>query len=106
MNKIKKGDQVKVITGKDKGKTGEVLALVKKEDQQYVVIKQVNVVKKHQKPNPNLGITGGIIDIEKPIHVSNVMLVDNKSGQPTRVGFKVEKDKKVRISNTSKEVIK
>ena len=85
---IKKNDKVKVIAGKDKGKEGKVIA---------VNVKGVNIVKKHQKPtnaNPN----GGIVEVEAPIHVSNVMLIDPSNNEPTRVGFKIEDGKKVRVS--------
>ncbi|MHC5522020.1 50S ribosomal protein L24 [Ligilactobacillus saerimneri] len=95
---IKKNDKVKVIAGKDKGKEGEVLQTFPDKDR--VIVKGVNVVKKHQKPtnaNPN----GGIIDVEAPIHVSNVMLIDPSNNEATRVGFKVEDGKKVRVSKKS-----
>lgn len=95
---IKKNDKVKVIAGKDKGKEGEVLQTFPGKDR--VIVKGVNIVKKHQKPtnaNPN----GGIIDVEAPIHVSNVMLIDPSNNEATRVGFKVEDGKKVRVSKKS-----
>lgn len=108
MNKIKKGDTVQVMRGKDAGKRGEVLMVVEKFGQLKVVVKDVNVVKKAQKPNPQLGIKGGIIEIEKPVDVSNVMLVDPKMDVPTRVTFKVDEKtgKKVRVAKKSGEVIK
>ncbi|WP_077210485.1 50S ribosomal protein L24 [Bacillus dakarensis] len=99
---VKKGDKVMVISGKDKGKTGVILAAFPKKDR--VLVEGVNVVKKHSKPsqmNPN----GGIISQEAPIHVSNVMPIDPKSGEPTRVGYKVEDGKKVRIAKKSGEVL-
>lgn len=111
MTKIKKGDNVVVMRGKDAGKTGEVLSVVsritaKKKQRVMVVVKGVNIVKKSQKPNPQFGIKGGFIEFEKPIDLSNVMMLDPKSGKPTRVGFKVENGKKVRISKKSGEIIK
>ena len=99
---VKKGDKVMVISGKDKGKTGVVLeALPKKE---RVLVEGVNIVKKHTKPN-QANPQGGIVSQEAPIHVSNVMLIDPKSGEPTRVGYKVEGDKKVRVAKKSGEVL-
>ena len=108
MNKIKKGDTVQVMRGKDAGKRGEVLMVVEKFGKMKVVIKDVNVVKKAQKPNPQLGIKGGIIEIEKPVDVSNVMVVDPKMDVPTRVTFKVDDKtgKKVRVAKKSGEIIK
>ncbi|HJH33886.1 MAG TPA: 50S ribosomal protein L24 [Ligilactobacillus aviarius] len=92
---IKKNDKVKVIAGKDKGKEGTVEKVFPSKER--VIVKGVNVVKKHQKPtnaNPN----GGIVEVEAPIHVSNVMLIDPSNNEPTRVGFKIEDGKKVRVS--------
>ena len=100
--KIKKGDQVIVITGRDKGKTGEVTKAMPKESK--VLISGVNLVKRHTKPTQENA--GGIISKEAPIHVSNVALIDPKSGKATRVGIKVEKDgSKVRVAKKSGEVI-
>ncbi|WP_081824385.1 MULTISPECIES: 50S ribosomal protein L24 [unclassified Paenibacillus] len=100
---VKKDDSVFVITGKDKGKKGRVIAAYPRENR--VLVEGVNMIKKHAKPsqaNPQ----GGIISQEAPIHVSNVMLVDPKSGQPTRVGYKVlDNGKKVRVAKKSGEVI-
>lgn len=99
--KIKKGDKVIVLTGRDKGKTGEVTQVLPKEER--VVVSGVNVVKRHQRPsqtNP-----GGIVEKNASIHVSNVALVDPKSGEATRVGFKIEDGKKVRVAKKSGEVI-
>ncbi|WP_283613714.1 50S ribosomal protein L24 [Ligilactobacillus aviarius] len=92
---IKKNDKVKVIAGKDKGKEGTVEKVFLSKER--VIVKGVNIVKKHQKPtnaNPN----GGIVEVEAPIHVSNVMLIDPSNNEPTRVGFKIEDGKKVRVS--------
>ncbi len=100
--KIKKGDTVKVITGNDKGKQGKVLEMLPKKNR--VLVEGVNIVSKHSKPS-NENPQGGIIKKEAPIHISNVMLVDNK-GNATRVGRKVENGKIVRYSKKSGEVIK
>lgn len=100
--KIKKGDQVIVTTGKDKGKTGEVLSVLVED--QRVLVKGVNVVKKHIKPSQLSA--GGIESVERSIHISNVAHVDPKSGKATRVGYKVEKDgSKQRVAKKSGEVI-
>ncbi len=99
---VKKGDKVKVITGKDKGKEGVVLEAFPKKDR--VIVEGVNIVKKHQKPN-NAAPQGGILEKEAPIHVSNVMLVDPKSGEATRVGYKVVEGKKVRVAKKSGEIL-
>jgi large subunit ribosomal protein L24 len=100
---VKKDDTVIVITGKDKGKKGRIIAAYPRENR--VLVEGINMVKKHAKPtqqNPQ----GGILDQEAPIHVSNVMLIDPKSGKPTRVGYKVlENGEKVRIAKKSGEVI-
>ncbi|MCU9615218.1 50S ribosomal protein L24 [Caldibacillus lycopersici] len=95
---VKKGDKVKVITGKDKGKTGVILAAYPKDNR--VVVEGVNIVKKHAKPSQD-NPQGGIISREAAIHVSNVMPLDPKTGEPTRVGYKVEDGKKVRIAKKS-----
>ncbi|HBJ9019932.1 TPA: 50S ribosomal protein L24 [Listeria monocytogenes] len=99
---VKKGDKVKVITGKDKGKSGKVLAAFPKKDR--VLIEGINMVKKHTKPS-NINPQGGILNVEAPIHVSNVMLIDPKTGEPTRVGYEVKGDEKVRVAKKSGEVI-
>ncbi|PCU95436.1 50S ribosomal protein L24 [Listeria monocytogenes] len=99
---VKKGDKVKVITGKNKGKSGKVLAAFPKKDR--VLIEGINMVKKHTKPS-NVNPQGGILNVEAPIHVSNVMLLDPKTGEPTRVGYEVKGDKKVRVAKKSGEVI-
>jgi large subunit ribosomal protein L24 len=97
---IKKGDTVKVISGKDKGKTGVVLTALPKKER--VLVEGVNIVKKHTKPN-QANPQGGIVSQEAAIHVSNVMLLDPKSGEPTRVGYKVVDGKKVRVAKKSGE---
>jgi large subunit ribosomal protein L24 len=99
---VKKGDKVLVISGKDKGKQGVILAAFPKKSR--VLVEGVNIVKKHAKPsqaNPQ----GGIISQEAPIHVSNVMPLDPKSGEPTRVGYTVENGKKVRVAKKSGELL-
>ena len=102
MQKIKKGDKVVVLTGKDKGRSGEVLRMMPKDDK--AVVRGINQVRRHQKQSQSQ--QGGIITKEAPIHLSNIALADPKDGKPTRVGFKVEKDgKKVRVAKRSGEVI-
>ena len=102
MAKIRKGDQVIVRTGRDKGKSGTVLRVDPKESR--VLVQGVNVVKRHNRPSA--GQTGGIIEKELSIHLSNVALVDPKTSKPTRVGFKVmEGGRKVRVARRSGEVI-
>jgi large subunit ribosomal protein L24 len=96
--KIKRNDTVEVIAGKDKGKRGRVLRVIA--DKNRVLVEHVMVVKKHVKPNPQRNIKGGIAEQESPIHVSNVMLVDGE-GNKTRVGSRLEGDKKVRFSKAS-----
>ena len=99
---IKKGDKVMVIAGAYKGSTGEVLEVHRMKNR--VIIDQVNMVKKHMKPTNESA--GGISDIPAPIHASNVMLIDPKTGEPTRIGRKEENGKLVRYSKKSGEIIK
>ncbi len=100
--KIKKGDNVVVLAGKDKGKTGEVLRVIP--DEQRAVVRGVNVGRKHQKQTASE--QGGIISKELPIHVSNIAVADPKDGKPTRVGFKVTEDgRKQRVAKRSGDVI-
>ncbi|HET7587946.1 MAG TPA: 50S ribosomal protein L24 [Gammaproteobacteria bacterium] len=102
MLRIKKGDEVIVITGKDKGRRGSVLKVL----DERVVIEGVNVAKKHVRPNPNAGVTGGIIDREMPIHVSNVMMYNPSSKKGDRVGFRrLEDGRKVRYFKSDNEVV-
>ena len=104
--KVKKGDQVIVLSGDDKGKTGEVVKAMPKEGK--VVVQGINLVKRHTKPSqttPGQQSAGGIITKEAPIHVSNVALVDSQSGKATKVGYKEENGRKVRFARKSGEVI-
>jgi len=104
MNKIKKGDDVIVLTGKDKGKTGQVVRVIEEDDR--VIVENINMAKKHQKGNPNAGVAGGIIEKEMPIHVSNVALVNSATGKADRVGFKnLEDGRKVRYFKSNGEVL-
>ncbi|MBR4809793.1 MAG: 50S ribosomal protein L24 [Bacteroidales bacterium] len=103
MNRIRKGDTVYVNAGNDKGKTGKVLSV--DPEAQRAIVEGVNLVSKHTKPNAKQP-QGGIIKKEAPIHISNLNLIDPKSGKATRVGFKVEDGKKVRIAKKSGEEIK
>ena len=101
-SKIKKGDTVVVLTGKDKGKSGEVLRLDPRENR--AVVQGVNVVKRHQRPS--MQSQGGIEEKEAPIHVSNLAVSDPKDGKPTRVGFQTLDDgRKVRVARRSGETI-
>lgn len=102
MNRIRKGDQVVVITGKDKGRKGEITRVAG----DRVVIANINVVKRHTKANPQAGQAGGIVEREAPIHISNVMLLNPVTGKGDRVGFKVLEDgRKVRVFRSSGEAI-
>jgi large subunit ribosomal protein L24 len=104
MNKIRKGDQVIVLTGRDKGKRGTVSLRV---DEDHLVVDGVNVVKKHVRPNPLKGSTGGIVDKTMPIHQSNVAIFNSATGKADRVGIKLLADgKKVRVYKSSGEEIK
>ncbi|MDO9316095.1 MAG: 50S ribosomal protein L24 [Burkholderiaceae bacterium] len=104
MNKIRKGDQVIVLTGRDKGKRGVVAARV---DEDRVTVDGINVVKKHVKPNPMKGTTGGVVEKTMPIHQSNVAIYNSASGKADRVGIKLLADgKKVRVFKSSGEEIK
>ena len=99
--KIKKGDRVVVLTGKDKGKTGSVTRVWPKEAR--VLVEGINIVQRHTRPT-QLDPQGGIKNKEAPLHLSNVAIVDSK-GKPTRVGFRVDGDKKVRFAKSTGEVI-
>jgi large subunit ribosomal protein L24 len=99
---VKKGDTVVITAGKDKGKKGVILEAMPKQNR--VLVEGVNMVTKHQKPNPKLQ-TGGIIQKEAPIHASNVMLFDKKSNSGTRVRYEIKNDKKVRVAVKSGEIL-
>jgi large subunit ribosomal protein L24 len=104
MNKIRKGDQVIVLTGRDKGKRGAVTSRV---DDDHVIIEGINMVKKHVKPNPMKGTTGGVVDKTMPINQSNVAIYNAATGKGDRVGAKILADgKKVRIYKSTGEEIK
>jgi large subunit ribosomal protein L24 len=100
-SRIRKGDQVMVISGKDRGKTGTVLAVIPKKER--VTVEGLNMIKRHQRPTQTAGGQrgGGVIEREGPIHVSNVMLVDPKDGKPTRVGIAIEDGKRLRVAKRS-----
>ena len=102
MNRIRKGDQVIVIAGADKGKKGEVVRVAG----DRVVVQNINIVKRHTKPNPQANIAGGIVEKEAPLHISNVMLLNPATGKGERIGFKVlENGHKVRVFRSSGEAI-
>jgi len=104
MQKIKKGDDVIVITGKDKGKRGSVVRVVTETDR--VIVENVNLAKKHQKPNPAAGAPGGIIEKEMPLDISNIAIFNPVTGKADRVGTKVLEDgRKVRFFKSNGEVI-
>ena len=101
-NRIKKGDQVVVNAGKDKGKQGEVVRV----DGDRVIVANVNIVKRHTKPNPQAGVAGGVVEREASIHISNVNVLNPASGKGERVGFKVLEDgRKLRVFRSSGEAI-
>ena len=103
MNRIKKGDEIIVITGKDKGRRGTVLRIMPYE---RVVVEGVNIAKKHQRPDPNSGVAGGIVEKEMPIHASNVMLYNPATKKGDRVGFRsLEDGRKVRYFKSNGEVL-
>ena len=101
MQKIRKGDKVVVLAGKDKGRTGEVLSVQPKED--TAIVRGINQVRRHQKQSQSQ--EGGIITKEAPIHLSNLAVADPKDGKATRVGFRMDGEKKVRFAKRSGEVI-
>ena len=103
MNKIRKGDEVIVLAGRDKGKRGKVIL---RKDDDRVVVEGINLVKKHTKPNPMKGTTGGIVEKAMPIHQSNVAIYNPATGKADRVGIKVQDDKRVRVFKSSGEEIK
>ena len=102
MNRIRKGDQVIVIAGADKGKKGEVVRVVGEK----VVVQNINIIKRHTKPNPQANQPGGVIEREAPIHISNVMPLNPATGKGERVGFKVLEDgRKTRVFRSSNEAL-
>ena len=103
MKKLKKGDSVIIISGKDKGKKGEILRVIEPDK---LVISNINLAKKHVKPNPNKQETGGILEREMPMHISNIMILNPLTKKGDKIGFKkIEDVKKVRIYKSNKEVI-
>ena len=103
MHKIHRGDDVIVIAGKDKGRRGTVLKVL---DDKRVVVETINMAKKHQKPNPNAGVSGGIVEREMPLDISNVMVFNPTTNKGDRIGFKTLKyDKKVRFFKSNGEVV-
>jgi len=103
MNKIRKGDEVVVTSGKDKGRRGTVLKVL---DDDRVLVENVNMVKKHQRPNPNANVAGGIVEKEMSLHISNVMLYNPVSKKGDRVGLrKLEDGRKVRFFKSNNEVV-
>jgi len=104
MNKIRKGDEIVVLAGRDKGKRGKV---VLRKDESHVVVEGINLVKKHTKPNPMAGLEGGIVEKSMPIHQSNVAIFNAQTGKADRVGIKLLADgKKVRVFKSNGEEIK
>jgi len=101
--KLKRDDEVIVIAGKDKGKTGKISTVLANGK---LIIEGVNTVKKHQKPNPQAGVTGGIIEQEAPIEVSNVAILNSATSKADRVGFRLEDGKKVRFFKSNNELVK
>ena len=102
MRKIRVNDEVIVIAGKDKGKRGTVSRLL---NDDRVIVSGVNIIKKHQKPNPQAGVAGGIIEREASLQISNVAIVNASTQKADRVGFKIQDGKKVRVYKSSGEVI-
>jgi large subunit ribosomal protein L24 len=103
MNKIRKGDEVIVLAGRDKGKRGKV---VLRKDDDHVVVEGINLVKKHTKPNPLKGSTGGIVEKAMPIHQSNVAIFNPATGKADRVGIKIDGDKRTRVFKSDGQEIK
>jgi len=102
MNKIRKGDQIIVIAGKDKGRQGTVLRVYNDE---RVLVEGVNIAKKHQKPNPNAGVPGGIVDQAMPLAISNVMVFNPGTKKGDRIGIRAEGGKRVRYFKSDNEVV-
>ncbi len=103
MSKIRKNDDVMVVAGKDKGKRGTVVRVLADD---HVIVENVNMIKRHTKPNPTRGVAGGIVEKEAPIHVSNVMLFNPATMRPDRVGYRTLEDgRKVRFFKSNNEVL-
>ena len=102
MEKIRKGDEVIMLTGRDKNRRGTVLQRV---DADHVLVEGINVVKKHTRPNPMQGTTGGIIEKSMPVHISNVAIYNPQTGKADRVGIKQEEGRKVRVFRSSGEPV-
>jgi large subunit ribosomal protein L24 len=103
MNKLRSGDEIIVIAGRDKGKRGKI---VSRKDETHLVVEGINLVKKHTKPNPLKNTTGGIVEKAMPIHQSNVAIFNSATGKADRVGFKVDGDNKVRVYKSSGAEVK
>jgi large subunit ribosomal protein L24 len=103
MNKLRTGDEVIVIAGRDKGKRGKI---VSRKDETHLLVEGINLVKKHTKPNPLKGTTGGIVEKNMPIHQSNVAIYNSATGKADRVGIKTDGDKKTRVFKSSGAEIK
>ncbi|XQW84667.1 50S ribosomal protein L24 [Thalassotalea piscium] len=102
-SKIRRDDEVIVLAGKDKGKTGKVTKVLVEDSK--VFVEGVNLIKKHTKPVPQLQQPGGIVEKEAPLHVSNVAILNPKTGKADRIGFRVEGDKKVRFFKSNNELV-
>jgi len=102
-NKIRRDDEIIVLAGKDKGKQGKVLKVLPASNR--LIVEGVNLIKKHQKPNPQLGVTGGIVEKEASIHVSNVAIYNSNTGKADRVGFRLEDQKKVRFFKSDGKLV-
>jgi large subunit ribosomal protein L24 len=102
-NKIRRDDEIIVLAGKDKGKQGKVLKVIPGADR--LIVEGVNLIKKHTKPNPQLGEAGGIVEKEASIHVSNVAIYNAKAGKADRIGFRLEGEKKVRFFKSDGELV-
>ena len=101
--KIRRDDEVVVLAGKDKGKQGKVLRVLASDDR--LVVEGVNLIKKHTKPNPQVGEPGGIVEKEASLHMSNVAIVNPATGKASRVGFRFEDEKKVRFFKSNGELV-
>ncbi|WP_339725923.1 50S ribosomal protein L24 [uncultured Paraglaciecola sp.] len=102
-NKIRRDDEIIVLAGKDKGKQGKVLKVLPASNR--LIVEGVSMIKKHTKPNPQLGVAGGIVEKEASIHVSNVAIFNPKTGKADRVGFRLEGEKKVRFFKSDGELV-